>query len=205
MADSSLVVSSGSGTNIHTSDRSYSGTTKKDQYVLPAEYDLASYIVAPTVSISIATAADHIIQIMAGASLNVRIRCIHVEVAASATTAGLTPIEIWRLSTAGTGGTAYTPRPLDSADAASGATAMTLPTAKGTETSLVGRRILTVRSAVSTLGGAEDVVEWVYEAPRQKPLLIPAGVTSGIAVKSSTATAAATVAVEVYFVETAFI
>lgn len=204
MADSSIVVTAGSGVNIHSSSRSYSGTTKQDQYVLPAEYDLASYVVAPTASISIATAGQ-LCQLMAGSTLNVRVRCIHVETSTSATTAAITPLEIWRLSTTGTPGTAYTPRPLDSADTASGATFNTLPTVAGTETVLMGRRVLTVRQTISTLGGDEDVVEWVYEAPNRKSLLIPAGVTNGIAIKSTTAIAAATVAVEVYFVETSHV
>jgi hypothetical protein len=111
MADSSVVITAGSGTNLHSSTRSYSGTTKHDQYTLPAEYDQASYIIAPTTSVSLGTANDHVLQVMAGSSLNVRVRCIHVEVAASAGTAAITVLELWRLSSAGTGGTSYTARP----------------------------------------------------------------------------------------------
>jgi hypothetical protein len=200
MAESSITVA---GAATHTNTRTISATTMHDQYVLPGEFAYASYVVA-TASTSIATADAHIVEIMAGASLNVRIRCIHIECYNNAGTAIGTAIELWRLSTAGTGGTAVTPRPLDTADSAAGLTAMTLPSAKGTETVLMGRRVLTVRQTISTLGGAEDVVEWLY-GDTIKSLILPSGTSNGLAVKVVTGAASATVGVEVYAVETAFV
>ena len=114
MADASVVVTAGSGTNLHSDTRTYSGSTKHDQYVLPAEYNLATYKVIAQ-GVSVATANDHILQIMAGASLNVRLRRFRIEQSANATTVGAKNVELWRLSTAGTGGTAATPRPRNTA------------------------------------------------------------------------------------------
>jgi hypothetical protein len=84
-------------------------------------------------------------------------------------------------------------------------TAMALPTAKGTETVCVGRKVLTVRQTVSTLGGAEDVVEWAFYGMGMKSLLIPAGTSNGVAIKLGAAVATSSVAVEVYAVETSFV
>lgn len=204
MTDASLVVTAGSGTNIHTSTRSYSGTTKHDQYVLQAEADLPSYVTTSTATYSVATADGHF-QLMAGSSLAVRVRYIHIGPGVSATTAGVQSFEIWRLSTAGSGGTAYTPRPLDTADSAAGATSMALPSSKGTETVLMGRRVLEIRQSYSTLGGAEGELNWVYYGFGMKSLLIPAGTSNGIAIKHTAAMAGATVAVEIGFIETSFV
>lgn len=202
MADSSIAVTAGSGTNIHSSSRSYAGSTKHDQYTLPAEYDLPSYILTGT-AVSIAVANDHILAIMAGASLNVRIRRIRIEQASNATTAGFTNFDIYRLTTAGTGGTAVTPAAFDTTDTA-GATGRTLPAVKGTETTFLLRTTLIMRQAVlTTATQPEEMYEWV-QLPNMKPIVIPAGTSNGLALKSSTASAGATVHVTFEFVETSF-
>jgi hypothetical protein len=152
--------------------------------------------------VSLATVNDHLLQIMAGSSNYVRIRRIHIEQANNATAAAFGVIEIWRLTTAGTGGTAVTPAKFDTGDAAAGATAMTLPTAKGTEGTLLFRPVMLWRQAVSaTTAQYDDVFEWTQH-PGQKPIIIPAGTSNGIAIKSTTATASATVSMWVEFVET---
>lgn len=205
MAESIVQVTSAGTTKLHTWQRTIGANNVEDEFVIPGEYPLASYTVVPTGSVSVATANDHILQIMAGASLNVRIRRIRFEQSGNATTAAIGILEIWRLSSAGTGGTAVTPAKLDTGDAASGATAMTLPTVKGTESVLVMRSALIYRQAVSaTAAGVDDAWEWVQQ-PGQKPLIIPAGAANGIAIKSGSAIAAGTVIPYVEFVETSFL
>ncbi len=204
MSEASLAVTAGSGTNLHTNSRTIAAATMLDQYVLPGEFAYASYVaLAP--SVSIATANDHVIELMAGASLNVRIRRIHLEQSANATTAAATSISVFRLTTAGTGGTAVTPAKFDTADSASGATAMTLPTAKGTESTELIRVSMVWRQAVLATGAqVDDVWEWVQH-PGMKPLIIAAGTSNGICIKSTSAVAAATVHCTIEFVETAFV
>jgi hypothetical protein len=204
MAEAIVQVTEGVGKKLHTWDRTIGANLIQDEFVLPGEFPYATYSVV-AVNISAATINDHTLQIMAGASLPVRIRRITIEQSANATTAALQVYAVLRLTTAGTGGTAVTPRPFDTADAASGATAMTLPTAKGTEGVELMRNAIILRQAISaTATQLDDMVEWTQK-PGQKPIIIPAGTTNGIAIKNLVATAAATMIVNVEFVETNFV
>jgi len=204
VAESSVNVTEGSGKRLHTYDRTISSVLIQDQFTLPAEYPYASYVVDSNFT-SVATTSAHVLQIMAGASLNVRLRRLRIEQVASATTVAALSFEIMRLTTAGTGGTAITPAKFDTADAASGATAMTLPTAKGTESTTLFRTVLIMRQATAaTATQPEEMFEWTQH-PGTKPIIIPAGTANGIAVKIGTGVAAATVIVTAEFVETAFV
>jgi hypothetical protein len=151
MAESLVQVTEGSGKKLHTWQRVIGANSVEDEFVIPGEYPLASYV-GQNAGSSIATANDHV-QLMAGAALNVRIRRIRVEQAALATTAVLAAFGVYRLSTAGTGGTAVTPRPLDSADAACGATMASIPGVKGTEGVELFRRRMILTQTVATAGG----------------------------------------------------
>ena len=93
-----------------------------------SEPPLHAYTVAVQ-NIAGVTADSHIFQIMAGASLRVGIRRITIYQRTAANTTRQVRFAVFRLTTAGTGGSAITPLPLDPASAASGATAATLPTA----------------------------------------------------------------------------
>jgi hypothetical protein len=144
-------------------------------------------------------------QLMAGSSLNVRIRSIRIEQVANATSVTILGFDIYRLTPAGTGGTAITARPYDTADAAAGATGMTLPTVKGTEGVLLFGTAIVMRQAAAATGTQpEETYEW-RQSPNVKPLIIPAGTANGIAVKIASAVAAGTVLVTIEFVETAFV
>jgi hypothetical protein len=142
---------------------------------------------------------------MAGSSNYVRIRRIAIEQSGSATTATGLTLSILRLTTAGTGGTSVTPAKLDNGDAAAGATAMTLPTAKGTESTELIRTVLAMRQAFATAGTQyDDYFEWVQQ-PGQKPIIIPAGTSNGIAIKNTAAVAGASLICRIEFVETAWL
>ena len=204
MAETFVNVTEGSGKKLHAYDRTIGANTVLDEIVAEGEQYLASYTVC-TASTSVATAAAHIVQVMAGASLKVRIRRIEIYQAVAATTVNFTAIEVRRLTTAGTGGTAITPSPVDPADAASGATAMTLPTVKGTEGVLLweGNRWWGQTLAAST-PWPEPALVFDFDGPRMKPLVIAAGTANGICVKNITAVAAASCLVNVYLTESNF-
>lgn len=201
MAESIVQVTEGVGKKFHTWSRVVSAQTVEQQFVLPGEFVYATYTVVASL-ISVATAADHLLQIMAGASLNVRIRRIYVRQAAAVTAASSSGIDVVRLTTAGTGGTAVTPRPLDTADAAAGCTAQTLPTAKGTEGSIVIEDRIGLIQTQPVVDTAK--MEW-RQSPNAKPLIIPAGVANGIAIKNLNANAGASVTITVELVETAYL
>lgn len=203
MAESYAEVTTGSGLKWHTWSKTVGANTVHDGFVLPGEYPLASYV-ALGASVSLGTANDHILALMAGSALNLRIRRIRVEQSSNATTAAAISMSIYRLSTAGTGGTAITPAPLVASDGASGATARTLPSSKGTETTELFRTALVVRQAVSaTSAQVDDVYEWVQH-PGQEPIVVPAGPSNGIAVKNNNASTTTTVHVTIEFVEASF-
>ena len=204
MAESSVNVTEGSGKRLHTYDRTISSTLIQEQFTLPGEYAYATYV-AYSGAVSTASSASHVMQLMAGSSLNVRIRSIRIEQVANATSVTILGFDIYRLTTAGTGGTAITARPYDTADAAAGATGMTLPTVKGTEGVLLFGTAIVMRQAAAATGTQpEETYEW-RQSPNVKPLIIPAGTANGIAVKIASAVAAGTVLVTIEFVETAFV
>lgn len=203
MAEAFVNVTEGSGKKLHGWDVVIGANTVIDEFVIPGEYPMPTYFAEASGS-SIATANDHSLQLMAGASLKLRIRRIRIEQRANVTTAGLCVFEIWRLTSAGTGGTAVTARPFDTADTA-GATAMTVPTVKGTESVRLMSTIVTLRQAVSTTGSPADdaLFEWA-QLPNEKPIVVPAGTTNGLAIKNVTAVAAGSITALIEFVETSF-
>lgn len=204
MAESLIVVGA---KNAHTFNRTIGANSVEDEVVLLGENYLASYTVGFDAASSIATGGKHVIQVMAGASLKVRIRRIEIWQQAIATTGGYANFRLMRLNSAGTGGSAQTPQSLDSSDSAAGATAMTLPTVNGGESTAVA--ILSAWAyAVQTIGASPayptPMVVWDFDRPRSKPLIIPAGTANGIAVRIQTGVAAAAVVCGVWFDESNF-
>lgn len=201
MAESFLTTAAG---NIHTWTRVISANTVHDQGVFPAEYPGASYIVFGG-TISIATADAHVLELLAGSSLNLKVRCIHIEQSSNANAAALGSFSIFRLSTAGTGGSAITPAKFDTSDSAAGATGMSLASSKGTETTELFRIHMPMRQAISaTQAQVDDQWEWIQK-PGQKPLVVAAGTSNGLCIKSNTAVAGGAVDVWFEFVEQAFV
>lgn len=202
MAESLVQVTSGGGPKMHTWQWSIGGNNVEDEAVFPGEYPYPTYAVLAN-GISVATANDHVLQLMAGTTNKVKVRRIRVSQSGLATTAAFGFFEIWRVTTAGTGGTAVTARPMDTANTYSGA-AMTLPTVKGTESVLIDRARILIGQSTTLV--QTDVWDWPEPDPfgRTQSLIIPAGVANGIVVKSTAAIAAASVNVTIWAVEQAF-
>lgn len=204
MAESIVQINEGTGKKLHTFNRTIGANSVEDEVVILGDQYLASYTIGIPADISTATALSHLVQIMAGASLRVQIRRIEVHQAALATTAAIAAIDVVRLTSAGTGGTVVTPPQLDPADAASGATCMTLPTAKGTEGATIARGSLYFMQTAGASSLLPPPLIFDFDRPHTKPLTIAAGATNGIALKQTTAIAAASVRVIVLFNETNF-
>lgn len=206
MAESFVQVNSGSGPKLHSNIRTIGANSVDDEVVVLGEQYLAEYRVQ-TATTSIATSAAHVLQVMAGASLNVYVRRIHIFQSVVATAANFAQFDLYRLTTAGTGGTSVTARPLDSTAAAAGATGMTLPTAKGTEGVLIETAQAYVLQTVSASLGVPQstlIAEFTFDGPRGQALRIPAGTANGIAVKIVTGVAACQVFVTAEIVEANF-
>lgn len=203
MAEALVQVTEGSGKKLHGWDRSISSNTVIDEFVLPGEFPYASYT-ARIQNINTTTANDHILAIWAGSSLNVRIRKIWIRQHNLAGAATMSFCELWRTSSVTpSGGTAVTIGKVDSADATAGASAMTLPTTKGTETGTVPIYQWNWE-LLAAAPRAPFLVDW-EQHPGMKPIIIPAGTTNGIAFKIITGVASASVYGWVEFVETAFV
>lgn len=206
MAESIVQVNEGAGKKLHTFQRTIGANAVEDEVILHGEPYLATYGITPTATLSMATANDHLVQIMAGASLNVLVRRIRLYQVVAVTTAASSSFQLLRLTTAGTGGTALTPAPFDSTDAAAGATAMTLPTVKGTEGVVLAYTTCSMIQTAPAGGPGQStlLVEWDFDRLRTKGLRIPAGATNGIALKHLTANAAGTVIFEAVISELNF-
>lgn len=194
MAESLVQVTEGSGKKLHTFQRTIGANNVEDEIVIQGLPYLASYIFEVNAA-SVATANAHILQIMAGASLNVYLVRAQLWQDAAATTAAWCGWSIRRLTTAGTGGTARTGNPHDLTDAAAGATGIQIPGVKGTEGVALHR---TASYMTQTPGAAGVMMQPVLDFNADanglyKPLRISAGVANGLAIKNETAIAAATV------------
>lgn len=174
--------------------------TKVDEVSAPGEGFLPSYTVFAE-NISTATANSHLLQIMGSAALRTRVRRIRIRQRVAATTAAFGVIQFFRLSTAGTGGTAITPSSMDFNNAVASATAMTLPTVKGTEQ--VEWWAETPWFVGATTATPLVLMEWVA-LPIQQPMTIDLSVAKGIAIKMVTATAGAAVDIMVDLAESPY-
>lgn len=192
-----------SGKKLHTNNRTIGANSVEDEYVIPGELPGPAYTVKGA-SVAGATTGDDLIQIMAGASNPVRIRRIRVYQRVLITTANEFSWDAIRITSAGTGGTAVTPRPMNTGSAAAGATA-----AQGVPNATHGTAGVTLWTgrlwAIQTVGaggspGPGPMDEWV-QSPNSEPMTIPAGIANGIALRVSTGRAGITCDVLVEFVE----
>jgi len=206
MAEGIIQYTPGSGGKVHAFDRTIGANTVQGEVVVVGEQYLPAYTVTTITPISAATAASHVLQVMAGASLRLRIRRIEVAQMGLATTGAFCQWAVYRLTTAGTGGTSITPQLLDPADSAAGATALTLPSAKGTEGALIWSGASPMTQTVTATSPANPkILDLTFDAPRSKPIHVAAGTSNGIALKNITAIAASTVVVTCWFDESSFI
>ena len=205
MAEAFYNATEGSGKKFHAWDRVIGANTVLAEFVLMGEYPLPTYTVHAA-GVSCATVNDHILQIMAGASLVVRLRRVLIFQAGLAGAVNTGAFQLVRLTTAGTGGTAVTPGRVDNSDAAAGCTAMTLPTVKGTESTIIRQGRIGVYAAQPSNPNAKPLEMWQENlSGRAKPFLIAAGTANGVAVKSMAAVAGLTVDVFAEVVETSYV
>jgi hypothetical protein len=194
MPESYIGLAEGVGKKAHSFQRVIGANTVEDEVTIAGLPYLATYTVTGT-GVAIATADEHILQIMAGASLNVYLYRLLAFQQAVAGTAAIAQFRIIRLTTAGTGGSSLGISPLDTSDAAVGATGQARPTAKGTEGAQQWVGTAMMIGTVPT-GGPTDATlmfDIDFERLYGKPLRIPAGTANGICFKNVTAVAGATI------------
>jgi len=200
--NSYLTVDEGVDKNIASYQRSVDAATVETYKYVEDEPFMATYTVVGQTALGISTANSHIFQIMAGGTLRVGLKRLVLEQVANATTTARIQLQAWALTTAGTGGTALTPRALDPLSATVGATVMTLPSSKGAENSIRDQRHHLIHTTATTVGVERLVWEW--GDGRHQGIWITAGVSNGIAIKCVPSDASATFRFSLTFVEASY-
>lgn len=203
MAASSIQITQGSGTRLATDSYTEGAVIVHNERVGIGDAINATYgIVA---AMSTATANSHLLQIMAGASLRVRVLRIEYYLDTPATTVALGVVSLVRLTTAGTGGVAIGVNAFDPAEAAAGATAMQLPTTKGTEGTTLWNGTM---KFLQTLSASDDLLQprmvWDFDRLRAKPVIIAAGTANGIVIRQDSAIAGANARISVLIAESSY-
>jgi len=185
---------------LHTHQRTISGTAREDTYVQQGESAYPTYS-AVARNISIATANDHVLQIMGDGSNYSRLRQVQIQLGATYSTAiAVVVIGLYRLSTAGTGGSALTPAPHDTSDTYGGG-AMTLPSSKGTEGALLHVWSLPNYGSGSVIFSTGPTI-WT---PSGKPVIFGTATSSGLAFKVIVNAASTTIDINAEFAVTSYL
>lgn len=193
MGNAYFTIDEGVDKNIATWSRTVDAATVHVQKVAVDEAFMATYTITVFTAVTISSADKHIVQIMAGGTNRVYLRRLRFWQAANATTTQNISLVVYRLTTAGTGGTSYTPVALDPSSSAAGATAMTVPTSKGTEGSLLDQWFPTIHTTATTVG-LRPMLDLSWDGLREQSPTIAAGTSNGIAVKCQSSDATATIA-----------
>jgi hypothetical protein len=200
VSEQSIGITTGTDLNLHGDLRSIGGTNRVGQFFLPGWQTYATYSVLAS-NISVATSAAHVLQIMGDGTNYTRLLRYRItptdDIPASAS---VLHFQLWRLSTAGTGGSSVTARPFDAADSAYGGGAMTLPTAKGTEGVQLWAHRIPVPSALPLVSG----IEWAA-SERGKPIIFGTGTGNGVAFKIVTGVSSCTVDIECEIVVSSYL
>lgn len=200
MAASAILYTPGAGGKAHAESLTIGANTADVPYAILFDPRLPSYT-ASSGAVLTTTAASHMLQLMAGSSLNVRIRRVRVTELTPPAAVSALELQIVRLTTAGTGGGAITASKKDNGDAAAGATGMTLPTAKGTEGTIFWDESCWLGTTAIPI---VKVWEWIQPV-NGKPLIIPAGTANGIALKNIGGIATSTLLIEMEFDESSYV
>jgi hypothetical protein len=188
---------------LHTEQRTISSVAREDQYVQLGQSAYPTYNVrAP--GISIATTADHILQIMADGTNYTRLVAYRITMTDDRPAGdNVAQIALHRLSTAGTGGGAGGgASPYDTADTYGGGV-MTLPTAKGTEGAVVHYRYVNITTAFPS-GHDGVLAEWRVP-PYGKPIIFGTGTGAGLAWKIVSGVASCTINIEAEIVVSSYL
>ena len=200
MTANQITYTEGAGAVLDAYSRTYGAGEQKVQKVITVHTDAPTYSIA-LCGIGIGTSTDHLLQLMNGASGVMIVTRVHVAQFALAGADAAWGFDLFRLTSAGTGGSSVATsgaNPVlvanDPGDSAfSGAAKYAVTSSKGTEGDQIARRRLTIKTAQPT-----SYVEWT-PAPGSKGIVVPAGTSNGIAVKNVTSVATATVDIMVTF------
>lgn len=205
MAESSLAVTPGTGTNLRTNTRTISGTVH-EQVVLNAEANTGTHV-ASAKGVSLLTSTSHLFVLQADGTNYLRIRRITIQQATLGTASLPADIQILRATTAGTTyGTTITPIALDASDSAYAGVCGSLPGVKGTVNTTSPLLQARLPIASGTITNANRW-EWKAREDNTKGIVTTNATANGIVVYLVTGIGATTptVDIEVEFCATSYI
>lgn len=199
-SDSYISFDEGSARKWSFVQRSIASNTVEEMKAVISEPYLPVYSAITTSAVSTGTANSHLMAI-SGSTLNrLYIRRVLVTQLANAGASTKAVLQLVRLTTSGSGGTAITPRTYDNADGATTASAQTLPSSKGTEGTILWTGTGNLMAAAASAAN-DFVIDWVWDAPHRRSPTVAAGTSNGIALKLITSVASATVHIAIEWAE----
>lgn len=204
ITNATVQIAEGVGKLMRVIQRSIGGSTVYLQGVFTEDspYDTFTAISAAVVA---PAANDHVFQLMAGANKDVYLHRLVAWQLAAATAAAIDQYQLLRLTTAGTGGSAITPNPLDLTGNAVTATARGAVTAsKGTEGAILDTQTAYFLQTIgATPGGVQTtkLLDFDYRASDTMKPRITRGAANGLALKALTTRAAASLVIVATFSE----
>lgn len=188
MAETFVQVNEGTGKKLHSVDRTVGANIVHDSVTVPGEPYRATYSVSVT-GVSTGTSGGRLLSIFAGATLPVRLWYLRVSQLALAGAAARADLVIQRITALGTAGTVANITRHDNADPANAFTAESLHQGSSL-TGALWRQGFTLSAAAPIT--APDV-ELDLRGGHNKPLVIPAGTSNGLALVIVTGIATSTV------------
>jgi hypothetical protein len=194
--ESVIGITEGSGKSFHTISTSIGGTTKEDQVVILGEAFRSSYTALVTAS-AVTPSAAHMIAIEADGTNYIYITRMSMDQVVMAGAATKMQMAGFRTTTAGSGGTSVTARPLDTATSAFGGLIRSIGT-KGTEGVQLLQARIDLLATQPTVALNRPI--WTWEADKiTGPIKVGNATTDGFVLKVVTGIATATVDISVDF------
>jgi hypothetical protein len=201
MSISAVGVTEGSDKYLHTNQRSIGGTAREEQATYAAQSPNATYT-AVADDVSTATANAHLLQIMADGTNYSRLVGFTIEPTENGPASdSILKVALYRLTTAGSGGSSIGEGAYDDADSYSG-DIQSLPSTKGTEGALLWTGYLPLDAAYAGFGPRK--LEWSVK-PYAKPIIFGVDTADGLAFKVIDAVASAAVCINAEFVTTSYL
>lgn len=202
MSISSIGVTEGTDKYLHTNSRSIGGTARQEQATFPAQSPNATFSVVAD-DVSVATANDHILQIMADGTNYSRLVGFTLEPTDDVPAADdILKVSLYRVTTAGTGGSSIGEGSYDDSESYSG-DIQSIPSSKGTEGSLLWTGYLPVDSAYAGVNG-QRMLRWEPK-PSAKPIVFGPDTTDGLVWKVIDAVASCAVCINAEFITTSYL
>lgn len=198
MSESQIALTEGSGKNLRTWQRTIGGTAREEQFMLSGEPTTATYTIVAS-ALSVGSAGGHLLQVMGDGTNYIRIERMEFRQNGFAGADSMALVQLKRLTTAGSGGTAVNARAHDEGDTDPYAGDVRhSPTTKGSEGATLWRTRFRLADAIPDY----DPVVYTRPLGNVKPYIGGPGTADGFVLVNETAIGTATMDVVLTFTVT---